>query len=353
MAAPTLDASSAPAVPVPPGPRGSTGVRLLAVAGCASLVVVAALLSLRVGSVPLDTPTVLDALFAFDGSNDHLIVRTLRVPRTLVGLAVGVSLALAGVAMQAVTRNALASPSILGVNAGASFAVATAVFAFGVVSPAGYVWFAFAGAAAATVLVVLVASAGRLGATPLKLALAGAVVTALLQAWISAVLVLDERTLDEVRFWLAGSLVGRDVEILAQVLPFMAVGVLGVVLLVRPFDALGLGDDAAAGLGVRTGVVRASGMGVAVVLAGASVAVAGPVAFVGLAVPNAVRAVSGASHRWLVTYSALLGPVLLLSADVLGRVVARPGEVQVGIVTALVGAPVLIHLVRRRRSIEL
>lgn len=317
------------------------------------LLVLAVLLSLGFGSAHLDTTTVIDALRRFDGSNEHLIVRTLRVPRTLVGLAVGAALALAGVAMQAVTRNALASPSILGVNAGASFAVVTAVYVFGVVTPTAYVWFAFGGAAAAITVVVLVASAGRLGATPLKLALAGAVITALLQAWISAVLVLSERTLDEVRFWLAGSLVGRDLAVLGQVMPFFVLGVLAIVVLVRQFDALGLGDDAAAGLGVRTGLVRAAGMGVAVVLAGASVAVAGPIAFVGLAVPNAVRAVSGPSHRWLVTYSALLGPVLLLGADVLGRIVARPGEIQVGIVTALVGAPVLIHLVRRRRSIEL
>jgi iron complex transport system permease protein len=255
--------------------------------------------------------------------------------------------------MQAVTRNALASPTIFGVNAGASFAVVVAVFVVGVVSPAMYVWFAFAGALAATTLVLAIASSGREGATPVKLALAGAVVTALLNSWISAILVIDQRTLDEVRFWLAGSLAGRDLAVFAQVAPFLVLGLVLILALARQFDALSLGEDVAAGLGMRTGRTRALTTVGVVLLSGSAVAAAGPIAFVGLAVPHAVRTVVGPGHRWLLPYAAVYGAVLLLGADVLGRIVARPSEIQVGIVTAIIGAPVLIHLVRSRRLGEL
>lgn len=311
------------------------------------------LASLRFGSVGLSTATAIEAFTAFDGSLEHLIVREMRVPRTVIGLGVGAALAVAGVALQAVTRNPLASPEILGVNAGASFAVVTAVFLFGIASPSAYVWFAFAGALAAMVVVFLIASAGRDGATPVKLALAGAVMTALLGSWISAILVLDERTLDQVRFWLAGSLIGRDLEVFAEVAPFLVVGLAITAVMARQFDTISLGDHLAAGLGQRTRSVRAATVVAVVLLAGAGVAAAGPIAFVGLAVPHAVRAVVGPAHGWLLAYAAVYGAVLLLAADVLGRVVARPSEVEVGIMTAILGAPFLVHLIRSRRSIQL
>lgn len=322
------------------------GAGLLASLGVLAAAVV---LSLGVGSVTVAWDTAVAALVDFDGSSQHLIVRSLRLPRTVIGLGVGASLAVAGVAMQAITRNALASPTILGVNAGASFAIVTAVFLLDVVTPSMYVWCAFGGALVASVAVYAIAAVGRDGATPVKLALAGAVTTALLGSWISAVLVFDQRTLDEVRFWLAGSLAGRDLTVLGQVAPFMAVGLVAGLAMARQFNTLALGEQVAGGLGQRTGLVRAAGTVVVVLLAGASVAAAGPVAFIGLAVPHAVRTVVGPDHRWLLPYSAVYGPVLLLSADVLGRIVLRPSEIQVGIVTALVGAPVLIHLVRHRR----
>lgn len=198
-----------------------------------------------------------------------------------------------------------------------------------------------------------VASAGRGGATPVRIALAGAVVTALLNAWISALLVLDQRTLDEVRFWFAGSLAGRDLEVLWQVLPFLVVGLVGTMAMAGRFNTLALGDQVATGLGQRTVLVRGVATVLFVLLAGSAVAVAGPVAFVGLAVPHVVRAVVGPDHRWLLPYAAVLGPALLLAADVLGRVLMRPSEIQVGIVTSLVGAPVLVHLVRHRRLADL
>jgi iron complex transport system permease protein len=201
----------------------------------------------------------------------------------------------------------------------------------------------------AMVVVFLVASAGPDGATPVKLALSGAVVTALLTSWISAVLVLDERTLDEVRFWLVGSLTGRDLGMLAEVAPFLVAGLLLSLALVRQFDTASLGESIAAGLGQRTRLVAAATVVAVVLLAGSAVAVAGPIAFVGLAVPHAVRAVVGPRHRWLLPYAAIYGAVLLLVADVLGRVVARPSEIDVGIMTAILGAPFLVHLVRSRK----
>lgn len=313
----------------------------------------AVLVSLRLGSVPLSTATAVEAFTAFDGSTEHLIVRELRLPRTVIGLAVGAALAVAGVALQAMTRNPLASPEILGVNAGASFAVVTAVHLLGIVAPSAYLWFAFAGAFVAMVVVFLIASAGRDGATPVKLALSGAVVTALLSSWISAILVLDQRTLDQVRFWLAGSLVGRDLETFAEIAPFLLVGLAVGAAMTRQFDTMSLGETLAAGLGQRTRVVRAVTVLAVVLLAGAAVAAAGPIAFIGLAVPHAVRAVIGPSHGWLLPYAAIYGAVLLLAADVLGRIIARPSEIDVGIMTAIIGAPFLIHLVRSRRLSEL
>jgi iron complex transport system permease protein len=306
------------------------------------------LLSLRVGSVPLSTGDVVGAFTDFDGSNPHLIVRTLRLPRTLIGIAVGAALAVAGVLLQGLTRNPLAAPEILGVNAGAAFGVVTALHVLGGLSAAGYVWFAFAGALGALTVAHVIGSAGRGGATPVKLALAGVVVTALLSSWTSAVLVLDQRTLDEVRFWLAGSIAGRDLAPLVQVLPALLAGLVLAFALARQLDALSLGDEVARGLGQRTAAVRVGCTVAVVLLAGASVAVAGPVSFVGLAVPHLARAFVGARHRRVLPHSAVAGAALLVSADVIGRVVAPPAEVQVGIVTALLGAPFLVHLARRR-----
>lgn len=328
---------------------GRSGLLLLALAVLAGT----CLLSLRIGSVGISTPEVVEAFTAFDGSNEHLIVRTLRLPRTIIGLGVGAGLAIAGVAMQAITRNPLASPTILGINAGASFAIVTAVFLLGVVTPTMYVWFAFAGALAVAVLVYVIASVGRGGATPVKLALAGAVMTALLGSWISAVLVFNERTLDEVRYWLAGSIAGRDLDVFVQVLPFLVTGTVVCLLLANQFNTMALGEQVAAGLGQRTGLVRGVTTVAVVLLAGASVAAAGPIAFVGLAVPHAIRTVVGPDHRWLLPAAAVGGAVLLIGADVLGRILLRPSEIQVGIVTAFVGAPVLVHLVRSRRVGEL
>ncbi|HEX8630974.1 MAG TPA: iron ABC transporter permease [Catenuloplanes sp.] len=312
--------------------------------------------SLTVGakSVPLS-----EALAALGGdrTGDALVVSALRFPRTLLGLLVGLALGLAGAVAQELTRNPLADPGLLGISAGAAVAVAAGIGLFGLTSPYEYVWFAFAGAACAGVLVYLIGGAGRGsarsgGASPVKLALAGAAVTALLGSFTSALVLLDVRTLDEYRFWAVGSLAGRDGALAGQLGPFVVVGAVAALGLAPRLNALALGDDVASALGVRLGVTRLLGAGAVIVLTGAAVAAAGPVTFVGLVVPHLVRACTGPDLRWLVPCSALGGAVLLLGADTLGRVLDRPGEVPAGVVTALIGAPFLIVLVRRGRLRE-
>jgi ABC-type Fe3+-siderophore transport system permease subunit len=272
------------------------------------------------------------------------------VPRTALGLLVGLALGVAGALMQGHTRNPLGDPGLLGVTAGASLAVVVAIAWFGVGTPAGFVWFAFGGALAGTVLVYAIGSAGRGGATPVTLALAGAALSALLYALVRAVLVSDEQTLDSFRFWVVGSLAGRGADVAWQVLPFIAIGLVLAVANAPALNLLGLGEDVARGLGQRVGPARVVGLTAITLLCGAATAACGPIAFVGLVVPHAVRAFTGPDHRWLIPCSGLLGAALLLTADVIGRIVARPGELQVGIVLALVGAPFFIALVRRRRT---
>ena len=323
-------------------------------AGATGLLVVIGFASVAYGSKSIPLSVVWDALWHFDpGSNDHLIVRSLRVPRTVIGLGVGAALGLAGAVMQGVSRNPLADPGILGVEAGASLAVVVAINSFGVGSLTGYVWFAFAGAAIASVVVYTLGSMGRDGATPVKLALAGAALAAMLGSITSAILLLDVATLDEFRFWVVGSLAGRGADVVGQVAPFVAVGLLLAFANSPALNLLGLGEDVARGLGQRIWLARLVGLTAITLLCGAATAACGPIAFVGLVVPHAVRALTGPDHRWLVPCSALAGAILLLTADVIGRVVARPAELQVGIVLALVGAPFFIALVRRRKTAAL
>lgn len=312
------------------------------------------LVSLRVGSIGITNEDALNALFNYSSdSYEQTVVRSLRLPRTVIGLGVGAALAVAGAAMQAATRNPLAGPSILGVNSGAAFGVVTAVFFAQITNPLYFVWFAFAGGMATAALVYAVGSVGPGGASPVKLALAGVIVSALLSSWLTALLLLDQQTLDVVRFWLVGSLAGRDLDIFYNVLPFIAIGTIGTMLIGHQLNILSMGEDTARSLGMQTGRMRLLVAVLVVLLAGASVAVAGPIGFVGLAVPHMVRSLSGPDYRWVLAYSLVVGPLLLLSADIAGRVVAKPSEVQVGIVTALLGAPFLIAIARRRRIAEL
>jgi iron complex transport system permease protein len=329
----------------------STARRALVLGAGLVALLVAVLASLAVGSKAIPPLDVLRALTASDGSEASTIVRSLRVPRTVVGIEVGAALALGGVVMQALTRNPLADPRILGVSAGASLGVVTAIAAFGITTLAGYVWFGVAGAAVAGVLVYTVASRTRTGASPVTLALAGAALDASLGAIVYALLAVDARTFDEFRFWVVGSLAGRTPATALQVLPVLLVGAVLALAGARGLDALALGEDVARGLGHRVGRLRVGTGAAAVLLTGGAVAVAGPIAFVGLAVPHLVRALVGADHRWVLAVSAVIGPILVLAADVAGRVVTPPAEVPTGVVTALVGAPLLILLVRRAQRV--
>lgn len=319
----------------------------------AGILVLVALASVAVGAKSIPVGSVLDALLRFDGSNDHLVVRELRVPRTLIGIGVGAALGLAGAVMQGVTRNPLADPGILGVNAGASLAVVVAINVLGVRTLNGYVWFAFVGAAIVSVGVYALGSLGRDGATPVKLALAGAAVAAMLGSITTGILLLDVTTLDQFRFWVVGSIAGRDKEIALQVAPFLVAGGVLALASARSLNSMGLGEDVARSLGLRVGLARGVAALSVVLLCGGATAAAGPIAFVGLTIPHVARSICGPDHRWLLPYSAVLAPILLLGADVIGRVVVRPGELQVGIVTALLGAPFFIALVRRRRLAQL
>lgn len=323
--------------------------RLLWTAAAAAALAAAAVLSLAVGSRAIAPSEVYGALLHGGDGPAAQVVRTLRVPRTVLAVLVGAALGMAGCVMQGLTRNPIAEPGVLGVSQGAALGVVLAIACAGVHTLTGYVWFAFAGAGVAGAAVYLVAARGRDGATPVKLALAGAAVNALLYSVVAGVLTTRAATLDEFRFWQVGSVAGRDAEVIGQVWPFLAVGALLALGVARGLDSLALGEDMARGLGQNVAAVRITGGIGATVLTGAGVAAAGPIAFVGLAVPHIARALVGSGHRRLLAMSALLGPVVLLVADVVGRVVVPPGEVPAGVMTALIGVPFLVALVRGKR----
>lgn len=272
-----------------------------------------------------------------------------RVPRTVLVLLVGGALGLSGAVMQGVTRNPLADPAMLGITNGASLAVVSGIAFFGLTSPSSYVWVAIAGAAVTALFVWLIGSLGRGGATPLKLALAGAATAAALSSLISAVLLPRIDVMNTFRFWQVGGVGGASWERLGLVLPFLAVGACTCLVMARGLNSLALGDDVAAGLGEHVGRTRLVAGIAAVVLCGAATAIAGPIAFVGLIVPHLCRLVIGVDHRWMLPMTVVVGGALLTVADVVGRLVARPDEVEVGIITALIGAPVLIWIVRRTK----
>jgi len=314
-----------------------------------AILLVCLLASVRFGAAGIRTGEVVSALVGRDaGSRAEIIVRTLRVPRALAGALVGSSLAVAGAIMQGITRNPLADPGILGIEAGAGLAVVGGVFVFGISSLYGYALLAFAGGGLAAAVVYGLGSLGRGGMTPVRLTLAGASIAALFGSLTTAILVVDRRTLDEIRFWLAGSIAGRDTGLLLWALPYVCTGLVVAFGLSRQITALSLGEEVAAGLGQRTGRVRLLAALAAVLLAGSAVSVAGPVGFIGLVVPHVVRAFVGVDYRWVLPYSALAGAALLILADIAARLVLRPLELPVGVMTALVGAPFFVYLARRR-----
>jgi iron complex transport system permease protein len=313
------------------------------------LLLLAMMSSIAFGAADIDVHTVLAAIFAFDeSSTNHLIIRTLRVPRAAVAVLVGAALGVSGALMQGLTRNPLGDTGILGINTGAALGVVAAVFFLNISSLTVYALFAFAGAALTAAAVYGLGSLGRGGPTPLKLTIAGAALTALLGSFTTAILILNQRTLEEVRFWLAGSVAGRDLTLLLQASPYLLVGLLLALALGRQITTITLGDDIAKGLGQRTGWVKGLAALATVLLAGGAVAVAGPIGFVGLVIPHVVRFLVGVDYRWILPYSALLGAIFLVGSDVAARLIMRPAEMPVGIMTALIGGPFFVYLVRWR-----
>ncbi|TQO23971.1 iron complex transport system permease protein [Paramicrobacterium agarici] len=311
------------------------------------LLAIAVALSLGVGSKPLELAQIVASI---GGNGDEYVDAVLasRVPRTVLGLIVGAALAVAGGVMQGVTRNPLADPGLFGINVGAAGAIVTGIAFFGA-TVTGYVWLALLGAVVAVVIVYALGSSNGQSAGT-RIVLAGAVVTAVFSAYVQAVSLSFPEVFDAYRFWVVGSLAGRSLDQAWLILPFIIGGLLLAFVLAPGLNTLALGDDIAASLGQRPLVVRLfSGVSVAI-LAGAATAGVGPVLFVGLAVPHIARSVSGPDHRRLLPLCLILGPVLLLLSDVLGRVIARPDELMVGVMTAIVGAPALFIALRRMRG---
>ncbi|MFG2787477.1 FecCD family ABC transporter permease [Streptomyces sp. NPDC048419] len=333
--------------PAPPTRRAIRAIGLLVALVVLALV---ALASIAIGAKELSPEQVWHGLFQDTGTYGDVVVDE-RLARTALGLLAGVALGLSGAVLQALTRNPLADPGLLGINAGASAAVVTAITYFGVTSLNGYVWFAFVGAAAVGALVWFLG--GSRSATPVRLALAGTAISAALYGYLQAVMITDEAALNKMRFWTVGSLASATNSTTLQVLPFIAAGTVLSLVLARPLNAVAMGDDTAKALGANLNRTRALSMLAATMLCGAATAACGPIAFVGLMVPHVVRSFTGPDLRWILPYAAILSPVLLLGADVLGRTVARPSELQVGIITAIIGGPVFIFLVRRRRTAQL
>ncbi|ADG80336.1 Transport system permease protein OS=Tsukamurella paurometabola (strain ATCC 8368 / DSM / CCUG 35730 / CIP 100753 / JCM 10117 / KCTC 9821 / NBRC 16120 /NCIMB 702349 / NCTC 13040) OX=521096 GN=Tpau_3758 PE=3 SV=1 [Tsukamurella paurometabola] len=356
----TRDEPSAPAPPSAGAARRRK--RLLGLLLLAILLVVTVVASLAIGSRDLAPSAVWDGLLYryTTGPNPGdpqlneaaIIVQTLRVPRTILALLAGAALALAGALLQGHTRNPIADPGILGITQGAAFAVVCAIFLGGLTQPLQYVWFAFLGAAVAAFVVFGLSSLGGGAASPLTLVLAGTGVGLFLSSMTSAIALSDNASLDALRFWNAGAVVGRGYDVIGAVTPFLVIGALLALANGPAVNLLNLGDDVARGLGLNVNLSRTVGVIAVTLLAGGATAACGSIAFLGLMVPHITRYFTGPDYRWLLPYSALLGAWLLLAADIVGRVVARPGELEVGIVVAMVGAPFFVALVWWRKAVK-
>ncbi|MED4453933.1 iron ABC transporter permease [Metabacillus fastidiosus] len=288
-----------------------------------------------------------EAFTNFDGTNEHLIIQTVRLPRALIAASIGASLAIAGVYMQTLTKNPLAEPGILGINAGASFAVVFVLNFLQVSSLSIFTWVSFLGAAIAAITVYFVGGIGRQGLTPMQLTIAGAALTALFSSFTQGILTTNEAALDQALFWLSGSVQGRKLEILASVFPYLVIGWLLALIVAPMMNVIAMGDDVAKGLGLKVGLLKITVGIIVILLAGGSVAVAGPIGFLGIIIPHIARRLIGIDHRWLVPFAGLLGGILLLAADIGARYIVMPQEVPVGVMTALIGTPYFIYIARK------
>ncbi|WP_281884646.1 iron ABC transporter permease [Paenibacillus sp. YYML68] len=324
-----------------------TVLRLAGLLVAIALLAFAMLASVQYGVAYYSWDRVVTSFTAYTETNDHIIIRTARVPRALIAAAVGGSLAVAGALMQAITRNPLASPSLFGVNAGASFAIVLSVAFFDVSGLTTFTWIAFLGAAVSAGIVYMLGSFGRDGMTPIKITLAGSAIAAFFFSLTQGILLSSGKAFDQVLFWLVGSVSGRTMEMLEAVLPYMAIAFVGAMLLSPHMNVLTMGDDVAKGLGQRTILIKAAAALVIVLLAGGSVAVAGPILFIGVIIPHIVRFLVGVDYRWVLPYCAVLGALLLVAADVGARYIAMPTEVHVGVTTALMGVPFVVYIARK------
>ncbi|MBN8193624.1 iron ABC transporter permease [Bacillus sp. NTK074B] len=304
-------------------------------------------ISIVYGYTDTSWKTALDAFINPTGSTEHIVIETIRLPRALIAGTVGASLAISGVLMQTMTKNPLASPGIFGINAGGAFMVVVAVTLFGVTNLQSFTWLAFTGAGLAAVGVYVISSAGTKGLTPMKLTLAGAAITAMFSSFTQGLLVLNEAALEQVLFWLAGSVQGRSLDILNGVFPYILAGWILALIIAGKMNILAMGEDVAKGLGLKTTLIKFLALAVVVLLAGGSVAVAGPIGFIGIVIPHLARKIIGVDHRWLIPFSGLLGAVFLLAADIGARYIIMPQEVPVGVMTAIIGAPFFVYVARK------
>ncbi|MFM2060622.1 MAG: hypothetical protein RLZZ507_292 [Cyanobacteriota bacterium] len=315
---------------------------------CLVLLLVCLVSSVTLGSAEIPIDQILTSFVSFDGSYQHLVIQTVRLPRSLIAILVGASLAVSGALMQGLTRNPLADPGILGIESGAALSVVATIFVFGTSSVTTLTIAAFLGAGITAILVYFLGSLGKGGATPLNITVAGAALTALISSLTTAILIISQRTLEEIRFWLAGSLSGRDANILFSALPFVTLGLIIALALGKQITTMSLGEDVAKGLGQKTAWIKILTAISVVLLAGSSVALAGPIGFLGLVVPHTVRFFIKTNYLWILPYSAVVGATLLLIADISARILLKPQELPVGVMTALVGAPFFVYLAKSK-----
>jgi len=331
------------------GGWSQSALRLLGLIGGLAGLAVIAVVSLRFGSIDITNSDAWNALVAYsEESYEQTVVRFLRIPRTVIAMVAGCGLGVAGAVMQGVTRNPMADPFILGVSGGAGLGITFAVYFGHFQGPTQFIWFAFIGAALAAVLVYVVGAAGKGGVTPVRLVLAGVIVGTLMSTWTSVMIYTDIATRETMRYLLIGSVEGRSLEDYWPTFPFILGGLAVCLLMSHQLNVLNLGEDAARAVGMNTARIRALCMGLVVIIAGGTVAAAGPIGFVGLAIPHMVRAFTGPDYRWILPLSAIFGAVLLTSADIIGRLVLEPAELEASIIMGIIGAPFFIYLARRR-----
>lgn len=332
-----------------PGGWSPPAMRMAGLVGGIFAIGLIAVASLRFGSIDITNADAWNAITAYSAeSYEQTVVRFLRLPRTVIALVVGCGLGVAGAVMQGVTRNPMADPFILGVSGGAGLGITIAVYFGQFNGPTQFIWFAFVGAAVAAVMVYVVGAAGKGGVTPVRLVLAGVIVGTLMSTWTAVMIYTDIATRETMRYLLIGSVSGRSLEDYWITFPFILGGVVVCLLMSHQLNVLNLGEDAARAVGMNTARIRAICMALVVVIAGGTVAAAGPIGFVGLAIPHMVRAVTGPDYRWILPLSAIFGAVLLTSADIIGRLVLEPAELEASIIMGIVGAPFFIYLARRR-----